>query len=83
MTIDILREMIEKDGAASQITAAIEKCAELKEELEKATRKELDADRLAKKMAEMQITLWLLFCIFDNGGLMQEWVTRKFDGRQL
>lgn len=83
MTIDILREMIEKDGAVNHITASIRKCSELQEELTKATRGELDTDCLAEKMAEAQITLWLLSCVFDIGGLMQEWVTRKLDGRQL
>lgn len=78
-TIKILRRAIEKYGEPIQIIVAIEECTELQKELTKALRGKLDAGHLAEEMADVQIMLWQLCCMFDIGGQMAEWITKKIE----
>ena len=78
-TIKILRRAIEKYGEANQIIVAIEECAELQKELTKALRGNLNPDHLAEEMADVQIMLWQLCCMFNVGGQMTDWITKKIE----
>lgn len=78
-TIKILRRAIKKYGELIQTIVAIEECAELQKELTKASRGKLDAGHLAEEMADVQIMLWQLCCIFNVGGQMAEWITKKIE----
>ena len=78
-TIKILRRAIEKYGEPNQIIVAIEECAELQKELTKAWRGKLDAEYLAEEMADVQIMLWQLCCIFDIGGQVPKWIDKKVE----
>ena len=70
-TMKILRRAIEKYGEPIQTIVAIEECAELQKELTKALR--------AEEMADVQIMLWQLCCIFNVGGQVAEWITKKIE----
>lgn len=78
-TIKILRRAIEKYGEPIQIIVAIEECAELQKELTKASRGKLDAGHLAEEMADVQIMLWQLCCMFDIGGQVPKWIDKKVE----
>ena len=78
-TMKILRRAIEKYGELNQIIVAIEECAELQKELTKASRGKLDAEHLAEEMADVQIMLWQLCCMFNVGGQMTEWINKKIE----
>ena len=78
-TIKILRRAIEKYGEPLQTVVAIEECAELQKELTKALRGNLNSDHLAEEMADVQIMLWQLCCVFNVGGQMTDWITKKIE----
>ena len=78
-TIKILRRAIEKYGEPLQTVVAIEECAELQKELTKALRGNLNPDHLAEEMADVQIMLWQLCCMFNVGGQMTDWITKKVE----
>ena len=78
-TMKILRRAIEKYGEPIQTIVAIEECAELQKELTKALRGKPNSDHLAEEMADVQIMLWQLCCIFNVGGQMAEWITEKIE----
>ena len=78
-TITILRRAIEIYGEPIQTIVAIEECAELQKELTKALRGKLDAEHLAEEMADVQIMLWQLCCMFDIDGQMLKWIEKKVE----
>ena len=78
-TMKILRRAIEKYGEPTQIIVAIEECAELQKELTKALRGKLDAEHLAEEIADVQIILWQLCCMFSIGGQTPKWIEKKVE----
>lgn len=78
-TMKILRRAIEKYGEPTQIIVAVEECAELQKELTKALRGKLDAEHLAEEMADVQIMLWQLCCMFGIDGQMTKWIDKKVE----
>ena len=78
-TMKILRRAIEKYGEPIQTIVAIEECAELQKELTKALRGKPNSDHLAEEMADVQIMLWQLCCMFNVGGQMTDWITKKVE----
>ena len=76
---DIIRKTIECYGTEKQSVVCMEECCELVQAISKELRGKSDKGHLAEEMADVQIMLWQLCCMFNVGGQMTDWITKKVE----